>query len=274
MIESVPLLKFLVVERLPFALLVVLGTWFALRMVSRWGDAFAERTANRRLRLKQALAIGRFGIILLATLLVLGSVLQLTDEVLLALGGSAAVAIGFAFKDLLASVMSGILLLFDRPFQVGDRISFGGHYGEVVEIGLRSVRVRTLDDDLVSIPNNQFLNDPVSCANAGELFQQCTFDFYIGCNEDFERAKVIVYEAAASSRFAYLKKPVQVGVLEAPVPDGAERFAVQIRVRAYVLDGRFERAFRTDVTERVKRAFRKAGVRTAGEIEWELPGAS
>lgn len=272
--DAIPLLKFLVLERLPFAIAVIVIAWVSLRLATRWGDRAAERFARRRLQYKQGLAVARFVVVLVATVVALGSILQLTDEVLLALGGSAAVAIGFAFKDLVASVMSGILLLFDRPFQVGDRISFGGEYGEVVEIGLRSVRLRTLDDNIVSIPNNQFLNDRVSCANAGALHQMCVFDFYIGCNEDFERAKVIVYEATGSSRFVYLKKPIRVGVLEAPVPDGAERFAIRIRVRAYVLDGRYERTFRTDVVERVKRAFRAVGLRTVGEIEWGAAGTT
>lgn len=266
--EAVPLLKFVVIERVPFALVVIAGTWIALRLATRWGDRAAERFARRRLQYKQGLAIARFVVVLIATVVVLGSVLQLTDEVLLALGGSAAVAVGFAFKDLVASVMAGILLLFDRPFQVGDRIAFGGEYGEVLEIGLRSVRLRTLDDVVVSIPNNQFLSDRVSCANMGQLQQMCVLDFYVGCTEDYARAKVITYEATGSSRFVYLRKPILVDVSESPVPDGAERFAMQIRVRAYVLDGRYERSFRTDVAERVKRAFRAAGIRTAGEMEW------
>lgn len=266
--DAIPLLKFVVIERVPVALVVVAATWLALRLATRWGDRAAERFARRRLQYKQGLAVARFVVVFVASIVVLGSVLQLTDEVLLALGGSAAVAIGFAFKDLVASVMSGILLLFDRPFQVGDRIAFGGEYGEVLEIGLRSVRLRTLDDQIVSIPNNQFLSDRVSCANMGELHQMCVFDFYLGCREDFDRAKTIVYEATGSSRFAFLRRPIRVGVLEAPVP-GAERIAVRIRVRAYVLDGRYERTFRTDVVERVKRAFRAEGIRTAGELDGE-----
>ena len=50
-------------------------------------------------------------------------------------------AFSFSSKDLVASLMSGIILLFDRPFQVGDRISFDGVYGEILEIGLRGVQI-------------------------------------------------------------------------------------------------------------------------------------
>ncbi|NOY26357.1 MAG: mechanosensitive ion channel [Oligoflexia bacterium] len=252
----------------PYAIAVIVVAYLLTRVGTQTLDALSERFTERRLLFKQLTAIGRFIILLVATVSVASAVINFTREALLAVGGSVAVAVGFAFKDLLASLMAGIILLFDRPFQVGDRISFDGAYGEVVEIGLRTVRIHTLDHNLVSIPNNRFLSDAVSCANAGALDQMCVFDFWIGCNEDFEQAKTIIYEATASSRYVYLAKDISLVLREGPVAGGGERFAVQITVKAYVFDGRYEVAFGTDITERVKRAFRAAGIRTAGEREW------
>ncbi|MCK6504895.1 mechanosensitive ion channel family protein [Myxococcota bacterium] len=259
---------------LPYALLVVVLAWAAIRVGTRTLDALGERLTERRLLLKQLAAVGRFGIVLVASVSVAGAVVNFTRETLLAVGGSVAVAVGFAFKDLLASLMAGVILLFDRPFQVGDRVTFAGEYGEVVEIGLRTVRIATLDDNLVSVPNNRFLSEAVSCANAGALDQMCVFDFWIGCNEDFERAQELVYEGTASSRYVYLAKPIRIVLREGPVAGGGERFAVRVTVKAYVFDGRYETAFGTDVTERVKRAFRAHGIHTAGELEWSARQAA
>lgn len=268
---STNLLHFVVWDRIPFAIVVVVVAFILGRFASQSLDALGERISTRRLLFKQISAILRFSVLLIATVLVASSLFSFSSEALLAVGGSAAVAIGFAFKDLLASLMAGIILLFDKPFQVGDRIQFDKTYGEVVEIGLRSVRINTLDDNLVSIPNHLFLNQMVASANAGALHQMCVFPFYIGCNEDISMAKQIVYEAVASSRYVYLDKPIVVVVREGPVPDGAERFAMEVKVKAYVFDGRYETAFGTDVTERVRRAFDEQGIRTAGQIEWALP---
>jgi small-conductance mechanosensitive channel len=267
------ILHFIDLDRLPYAILVVIVAVIASRTVRKTLDGLGERIAERRLFFKQVTAISRFSILVVATFMVFGSLLAIGDnrEVLLAIIAPGAVAIGLALKDLLASLMAGIILLFDRPFQVGDRVRFGDTYGEVKEIGLRAVRLVTLDDNLVSIPNNRFLNDSVASANAGALHQMCVMDFYIGCNEDFETAKRLVYEATASSRYVYLNLPIVVHLREGPVPDGAERFAIRLICKAYVLDGRYESAFATDVTERVKRAFRQQAIRTAGEIEWEIP---
>jgi small-conductance mechanosensitive channel len=262
------LLQFVVWDRLPFAIGVILVAFIGGRVAAQSLDALGERLARRRLLFKQVSAVTRFVVLIGATVLVASSLFQFSSEALLAVGGSAAVAIGFAFKDLLASLMAGLILLFDRPFQVGDRIEFDGMYGEVVEIGLRTVRVNTLDDNLVSIPNHRFLNDCVSSANSGSLHQMCVFPFWIGCNEDIETAKRIVYEATASSRYVFVDKPITVSVREGPVPHGAERFAIELKVKAYVFDGRYETAFGTDVTERVKTAFQTNGIRTAGELEW------
>ena len=262
------LLEFVDFEMLPYSAVVIILAYVAGRVLSRSLDALGERVTARRLLFKQVSAVVRFAILIVATALVATSLFTFSPEALLAVGGSAAVAIGFAFKDLLSSLIAGVILLFDRPFSVGDRIRFEQTYGEVVEIGLRTVRVQTLDDNLVSIPNHLFLNQVVASANSGALHQMCVFPFYVGCNEDLARAKRIVYEATASSRYVYLDQPIVVVVREGAVPDGAERFAILITVKAYVFDGRYETAFGTDVTERVKRAFAEQGIRTAGEIEW------
>ena len=265
------IIKFIDPDAIPYGLVVIVSALVLNRIIASSLDALGERLTERRLQLKNIAAVSHFVVIVLATAAVVGAVFRLSEQALLTIGGTAAVAIGFAFKDLLASLMAGIILLFDRPFQVGDRVEFAGQYGEVLEIGLRTVRIATLDDNLISIPNNRFLSDVVSSANAGALDQMCVFRFWIGCNEDFDRAKGIVYEACAASRYVYLEKPITVSVREGPVPDGAERFAIQITAKAYVLDGRYETAFGTDVTERVLRAFRAEHIRTAGQIEWGPP---
>ena len=267
------ILHFIDLDRLPYAIMVIVVAVIASRTVRKTLDGLGERITEKRLLFKQVMAISRFIILIVATVLVFGSLLAIGDnrEVLLAIIAPGAVAIGLALKDLLASLMAGIILLFDRPFQVGDRVRFGDVYGEVREIGLRAVRLVTLDDNLVSIPNHRFLTDVVASANSGALHQMCVIEFYIGCNENFEEAKQVVYEATASSRYVYLNLPIVVHLREGPVPDGAERFAIRLICKAYVLDGRYESAFVTDVNERVKRAFKREGIRTAGEIEWHLP---
>lgn len=252
------LVQFVDWSRVPLALLLVAIALIAERLVSRFLDDLGDRIAERRLVLKKIKALGRFGLFGALALVVSSYVLTLDRQVLFALTGTLGLAVGFAFKDLLSSLMAGVILLIDQPFQVGDRISFGGYYGEVTEIGLRSVRLVTLDDNLVTIPNSQFITDPVASANAGALDCMVVMDFFVAPAEDFSTARRLVAEAAATSRYVYLEKPVATLLSDQFM---GERFVTVVRVKAYVFDARYEKAFASDVTERVKRAFAHSGIR-------------
>ena len=145
----------------------------------------------------------------------------------------------------------------DRPFQVGDRVSFGGQYGDITVIGIRSVRMVTLDDNVVTIPNNKFLTDITSCGNYGALDMQVVIDFHIGVDQDVHTAQRIVREAGVSSRYIFLPKPVVVLVSQEIIEN---YIAMRVRLKAYVLDTQYEKAFVSDVTLRVLEAFRQQGI--------------
>lgn len=253
------LVRFIDLERVPLAILILVVGVIGLRLVRGFLDDLGERFTARRLLFKKVSALSRFGILAALAGVTLSSVLVLESEALLAVAGTIGVAIGFSLQDLLASLMAGVILLLDEPFQVGDRVSFGGYYGEISEIGIRSVRLVTLDDNLVTIPNNKFLNEASASANAGALDCMVVIPFYLGAAEDFVRARGVIEEATATSRYVYLEKPMTTLMADQFL---GERFVTVVRVKAYVFDARFENAFASDVTERVKLAFRDAGIRT------------
>ncbi|MEL6177540.1 MAG: mechanosensitive ion channel family protein, partial [Myxococcota bacterium] len=132
---------------------------------------------------------------------------------------------------------------------------------------LRTVKINTLDDDVVSIPNNKFLTDAVSSSNAGELDMMIVLDFHVGVTADHELARQLVFEAAATSRYAFLKKPILVTVEDVSV---GGIYATQIRARFYVADTRYELEIRSDVASRVKQAFHDHGVHPPNLLETGL----
>ena len=251
-------LQFIDLDKLPFAVFVLVGGLLLLRLVTRFLGDLSERFTERRLFFKKAAALSRFFIYVALFVVVASSVLVLEPEALLAVGAGGAAALGFAFKDLLASLMAGIILLLDEPFQVGDRVAFGGYYGEITEIGLRSVRMVTLDDNLVTIPNGKFLTDASASANAGALDCMVVIPFYIAAAEDFDVARRLITEATVTSPNHILEKPVTTLIADEFL---GERFITIIRVKAYVLDARYEKAFASDVTARAKRALAAADIR-------------
>jgi len=239
------------------ALLAIVVAIFVIRTVNSLTVKLSHRFTERRLLAQQTNTVLRFVIYVVTIVIVLSSTFTLEKEAIYAISGILVVATGFALKDLASSVVAGITILFDRPFQVGDRVTVAGEYGEIRSIGLRSVRLVTLDDSVVTIPNNRFLTEVVVSGNAGALDMQIVMDFYIAPDSDIDSARRIVSEALRTSRFVYLEKPVVVLVNDVIE---ASYFATRLRGKAYVLDVHYEKAFETDVTVRVKRAFRAAGI--------------
>ena len=239
------------------SLVVLLGAWMLLRILQEFLDRLSHQFTARRLMLQKFGTILQFIIYISTGIIVLALSLRLDDKVLAVIGGTVAVAVGFAIKDLVASFIAGIIIMLDRPFQVGDRVSFGGEYGDITAIGLRSVRMQTLDDNTVTIPNNKFLSDITSCGNYGALDMQVVMDFHVGIDQDVDLARSIVNEAALTSRYVHLPKAIVVLVNQVIQQNYV---AVRLRLKAYVLDTQFEKAFETDVNLRVLRAFRREGI--------------
>lgn len=245
---------------------VIFASWFVLRFLRGAIDGLSTQFANRRLTLQHFGTIAQFAIYLLTGVVVILLSFRLDARTLAVIGGTVAVSVGFAVKDLVASLIAGVMIMIDRPFQVGDRVSFAGEYGDITSIGLRSVRMQTLDDNTVTIPNNKFLNEVTSCGNYGALDMQVAMDYHIGADQDVDRARALVIEAAASSRFIYLPKPIVVLVNPVIID---HYVAVRLRLKAYVLDTKYEKAFDTDVNLRVLSAFRDEKILPPGVLHGE-----
>lgn len=263
--EAAKVLEFFQVGGIVPALVYIVFAVLILRFATVMVRGLGERFTEHRLLAQQVITVFRFLVYMLVFVLVVRSLFRLERETMLALGGTFAVAVGFALKDLAASVLAGITVLFDRPFQVGDRVTFGEYYGEVTNIGLRSVRMVTLDDSVVTIPNNKFLTEVVVSGNAGALDMQIVMDFFIAQDADVTRAKRLVHEAVCTSRFVFLEKPVVVLVNDLMHDN---YLATRLRAKAYVLDVRYEKSFETDVTERVKEGFASASIAAPALRHW------
>jgi len=267
--EAMSWLEFFDPGGIPYAALIVLVTALAATLVKGLATRLSERFANRRLVIQQAGALLRFAIFLFGVTAAALTLFTLERELLLAIGGTLAVAFGFAGRDLAASVLAGVTILLDRPFQVGDRVTFEGHYGEIINIGLRSVRMMTLDDTLITIPNNNFLTEAVASGNAGAVDMMIQIDLLIGIDQDVEEARRLVSEVLATSRYVNLKRRRSVGVSEVTRDS---YFALRMRARAYMLDLQYENAFVTDVTVRARAAFREAGIRSPAMLHQGVSG--
>jgi small-conductance mechanosensitive channel len=249
------------------SLFVIASAALLLRFTSRLVDQLGEAFVDSRLTLQKFSAFFRFGVFFATITAVILLSFDISREVLAILGGTAAVAVGFAMKDLVASLVAGVMIMFDRPFQVGDRVTFAGQYGDILSVGLRSVKLRTLDDSMVTIPNNLFLSEVTSCGNYGVLNMQVMIDYFIGIDQDVARAREVVRQAAITSNFVYLANPVEVLVSQVNTNGNV---ALRLRLKVYVIDTIFEKALETDITLRVMQAFRDEQIQPPAILHRQL----
>lgn len=242
-----------------FSAILVLILFYLVNKAIVWLlDRLSERRAERRLFYKRMVPLARVLIWSIGLYVIIRFVFQVNAQSLFAATAAIGVAVGFAAQDLLKNIFGGLVIITDRPFQVGDKISVAGTYGEVSAIGLRSTRIITPDDNLVTVPNAQVVDSQVANANAGALDCQVVTDLYLPGWVDERQAKRIAYQAAASSKYVYRNKPIVVIVKD----EFKETFLTHLKVKAYVLDTRYEFLLMSDITERCREAFREAGLLT------------
>jgi len=242
---------------------IVIG-YLGIKTVSSVLQTFAERSTKYRITIKGVIPIIKIAGWVFTVFIIIAGIFQPPMETLVTLTASIGLAIGFASQDIIKNIFGGVMILFDRPFQVGDKVEIGKYYGEVVEIGLRSTRIVTADDSLVSVPNSEVMNTSVSNSNAGEPNCQVVAEIYLPITIDTEKVRSVAMEAAQVSRFIYLNKPIVVLFFN-EVKE--RRTYLKMRLKAYVSDIRNEFAFKSDMTEIVMRELIKAELIDPKDLE-------
>ena len=201
----------------------------------------------------------RFVIVTLGVVLAL-SELGINVTPLLAGAGVMGLALSLAAKDTLSNLIAGVLLIVDRPFQVGDRIELWtapnetGSWGDVIEIGLRATKIRNPDNLVIVVPNNQIMQrDITNYTMSGEDIR-LRIPFSVAYDSDIDRAKELLVGIANAVD----------GVKGDPEPiviaRGFGPSEVKLELRVWILDARARRRIADEISERALRAFAEAGV--------------
>ncbi len=235
-----------------FTIIVVLIlVWGFIKVLNWFIDNLVKNFNRYRLKILrvQPMIIVLVWIISIYTLIL--TLFKPSAETVYALMGSSALALGFAMQDILKNVFGGLLIIIDRPFQIGDKIDINDNYGEVVKIGIRNTIINTSDDNLVSVPNGAIISTDISNANSGSLDCMVVVELWLPININVEKVRKIAHEATITSRYLNYDKPVSILFFDHFDNQPATKLVIQ----AYVLDNRYERVFAGDITETAKKAF-------------------
>ena len=236
---------------------VILVAWVLIVIIRRFLPYIVSRLPARfRHYILPVIPVLRLAVVVLAIAMIVPLIMKPTPQNLFFLLGTFAVAIGFAFKDYVSSLIAGVIAVFEKPYRVGDRVRIDDLYGEVRLIGFRAVKIVTPDDTAVIIPHSKIWNSSIQNANDGQLELLCVAEFYLHPEHDANAVRDRLLDIARTSLYVARERPIDVIISEKP-------WYTQYRLKAYVIDGRDEFQYITDMTIRGKQLFRDMGVRPA-----------
>jgi small-conductance mechanosensitive channel len=249
------LLSQVTVSNVSQAIFIVTFTLVISKLVHRGLEGLGEAATRSRFFFKLLIPLVNFTLWLIAAGWI-ASIFAPSPQAVVALTASVGIAIGLGAQDLVKNLIGGLIILTDRPYQMGDRVRIGEATGEIDHIGLRSTKMTNLDDTRITIPNSEILTGMIWNSNSGVPDEQVYVDLYLRCSADPYDVLRIGYEAAYSSPYLLLSKPV-VCLLSDYVDQSS---FLRLRIKGYVYDHRAETRFQTDVTARAKAAFGERGM--------------
>ena len=248
--QEFSLLRHVTLHNVSWAVLIVSLTLFLSKLVHRTLESLGEAAPRSRFFFKLLIPLVNFTLWLLAAGWI-ARIFAPSPQAVVALTASVGIAVGLGAQDLVKNLIGGLIILTDRPYQLGDRVQIGG---------LRSTKMTNLDDTRITIPNSEILTGMVWNSNSGVPDEQVYIDLYLHTSADPDEALRIGYEAAYSSPYLLLSKPVVCLLSDY----AGQRAFLRLRIKGYVYDHRAESRFQTDITARAKAAFRKRGMLPQG----------
>lgn len=240
-------------ERVVAAIRALL-TALAGLVVAKFAAAGVSRAASSYLDAHQRILLRRGAYYVVLVLFLLSALHQLgfNLSILLGAAGILSVAVGFASQTAASNLISGLFLVAERPFSVGDVITVSGISGEVLSIDLLSIKLRTFDNLYVRIPNEQVLKTEVTTLTK---FPIRRLDMQVGVayKEDIGRVREVL-EAVAERNPLCLEEPAPLFIFQGFGDSALNiQFSVWARRESF-LD------MRNSLFEEVKQAFDTAGI--------------
>ena len=209
------------------ALLILVIGFYIARVFSRYvSKLIIKLTGDETLGgfLRNVVFVALFILIIITALTNLG--VQTTS--IIAVLGTAGLAIGLSLKDSLSNLAGGILIVVLRHFKKDDLVVIGSVTGKVQEVNLFQTKLVTLDNQVVIMPNSMVVSAPVTNVNVNPT-RRMDLIFSVSYTSDLQKAKTILEEVFASDEYV-LQDPkplVGVDVLNASSVDFMVRFWVK-----------------------------------------------
>ena len=241
-----------ITPRLVTALIIVVIGYYVASWAARGARSLMSRASHSDTTMVPVVsAVVRYSILIIVVVAALGQLGVQTTSVLAVLG-AAGLAIGLALQGTLANIAAGIMLLWLRPFRVGDYIESDSVAGTVEEINLFHSRLRTWDGIFKFVPNSQLWNTTLTNYSRNRT-RLVLIEFGIAYEDDIATGRKVLADFAAAHPAVLDDPPVAV------VPLSLGDSSVVLQLRAWSTTARFWDT-RWDLTQGGKKALEDAGI--------------
>jgi small-conductance mechanosensitive channel len=233
-------LQWILEPRFATSFYIIMGTWvissFFHDIISTYGRSFAEKSEgdwdDRLVELLELVI--RYVAWFIAVILILAT-FEIDITPFLAGAGIAGLAIALAAQDILSNFFGGALITVDKPFKVGDRIKVDNFYGDVTQIGPRSTRLRTLEYQIVTIPNNKITTNVIINYSMPDPKIKMTIPVSVAYGSDIDKVTRILFELVndAIQNTEYLLSEPEPQVLFVEFGASDLKFIIRVWSKAY-----------------------------------------
>jgi len=235
-----------------WAFLILLFFWFLSKVVIRLINKAIDKTGKSGSGAHQLLAkTAKLFILAFGIVTALGQFINIAP--LLAGLGVVGLAVGFAAQDTLKNFIAGITILIDQPFRVGDNIVFDNKFGTVHEITLRSTRIKTVNNEIMVLPNDQMINGKlINHSMMGLLPLEIPFS--IGYSESTDDARTVALQIASADK-RVVQNPAPSVVVTAMADSG-----ISLMLRVWITDMKDEIPLKAELNEALLHALLVKGI--------------
>lgn len=233
-------------------LLILLISWVVAKIVQWVTNWLLEKKLKLSQLAEQLIARMIKDIVLVIGFAIALTALEIDITPVIAAIGATGLVVGLALQGTLSNFASGLMILVNRPFDVGDVVTAGGITGVIDQMNLVSTRFKTFDNQTIYVPNNEIWNNVITNITANHT-RRVDMEFGIGYDDDFEKAEQIILDVVNGHEKVLKKPEPQV------VTHDLGESSVNIVCRPWAKTSDWWQV-KTEVTREVKRRFDEAGI--------------
>jgi small-conductance mechanosensitive channel len=256
-------LQFILDPKYVTAFYIVIGAWiissFLHDIIAIYGHELASKSeGDWDDRLVELLELIVKWLVWFGALMAILSVFEVNITPFLAGAGIAGLAVALAAQDIISNFFGGAIITIDKPFKVGDRVKVDQYYGDIINVGPRSTRLRTLDYQIVTIPNNKITTNVIVNYSEPDEKLRITIPVSVAYGTDVDTVKHILIDIARCviRNTDYLVEDPAPKVFFIEFADSSLNFNLYVWARKYNLPDEVKDAINSQIAVR----FAEAGI--------------